>query len=150
MNAKRFITLAISVLLVSCTTMPQTPIQLEIEASKKLNEDVVYSSLPVRIKIYQLNDATRFNEATFRQLWKSDISILGSTLLEKKELTINPGTKQIIRMQRKSRAEYIAAVGVFRHHDHNQWKSIKPLPGQLNTLLKKVTVTANHNQVEIQ
>lgn len=150
MNLKLFFPLALSALLSCCTAIPQTSIQMRIDASKQLNVDPEQVSLPVRLKIYQLSDVTLFNEATFRQLWKSDVNVLGSTLLDKKELTINPGDTQIIKMTRRPEAEYLAVVGIFRRHEDNDWKSVKQLPGQIKTILKQLVVVAKNNSVEIQ
>lgn len=144
------VTIALLISMVAaCASIPTTPIQVQVVASEKLNLDSTRESLPVRLKIYQLNDATLFNEATFRQLWKSDVAALGSTLLDKKELTVNPNEKLSFKLSRHPQADYLAVVGIFRRHEDNGWKTVKPLPGQLNALLKQILITVKGHLVEI-
>lgn len=132
-----------SLILLSCTS-----INLKLISSKELNTNTSLESLPVRVKIYQLSDATAFNEATFRQLWKSDESALGKTLLDKKELTINPNENQVIKLNKQPQAEYIAIIGIFRRHDDNGWKSLRQIPGTVNSVIKQLTVQLNGHSVE--
>src|SRR5690554_5320089 len=109
----------------ACTPLPRTTMHVNVQSSPQLNLDAASTtSLPVRLKIYQLNDATRFNDATFRQLWKSDVQILDATLLNKKELTIAPDEVKTIKITRHHQAEYIAVVGIFRHHTEEGWKRV--------------------------
>lgn len=148
--APKIITIFLMMLmLAACTSIPSAPIQVQVVAAEQLNLDSTRESLPVRLKIYQLNDVTLLNEATFRQLWKSDVAVLGSTLLDKKELTINPNEKLSFKLSRHPQADYLAVVGIFRRHEDNGWKTVKPLPGQINTLLKQVLITVKGHVVEI-
>ncbi|WP_133131012.1 type VI secretion system lipoprotein TssJ [Legionella yabuuchiae] len=147
----RFLTLCVlSILLCSCASVMHPPIRMQVSATKQLNRDNAGQSLPVRIKIYQLSDPTLFREATFRQLWKQDVQVLGATLLEKKELTLNPGERESIKMIPKEQAEYLAVVGLFRHPEGQRWKSLKSLMGSVGTYLKPTVIMANQNSVEIQ
>lgn len=150
MRFKSLILLGLIITLCACASVPQVPMQMRIDAATHLNQNPSGASLPVRLKLYQLNDATRFHEATFRQLWKSDARILGSSLLEKKELTINPGDVRKLKMNRNKDAVYIAVIGVFRHVDDTDWKAVKLIPGSINTLVKTIVVSVKNNTVEIK
>ncbi|KTD23263.1 type VI secretion system lipoprotein TssJ [Legionella londiniensis] len=134
----------------ACNSLPKPPVQVQLTADKYLNPDPKLVALPVRIKIYQLTDALPFKEATFRQLWKSDKACLGSSLLDKRELTLVPGEKQLIKMPRHPQAEYIAVVGIFRKHHALDWKAIKSLPGQVNSWLKPLNIVVKNDALEIQ
>ncbi len=147
---KHCISLLLCLFVTSCVTMPNTPLSLHIDASKTLNPDMSLTSLPVRVKIFQLSDATAFNEATFRGLWKNDVSVLGNSLVAKKEITINPGESQQLKITRQSNAEYIAVIAIFRQHEDNGWKSVKALPGKVNTILGKIYISAKGHRVEIR
>lgn len=149
MSRKQTLILLISFFLSACNSIPSAPLNLRVDAAERLNPDTSLVSLPVRLKVYQLSDVTLFKEATFRQLWKSDIATLNATLKDKKELTINPGETLKFKMTRHPQAEFIAVVGVFRQHEDNGWKAIKALPGNVGTLIKPITITAKNHSVEI-
>lgn len=149
MSRKQTFILLISLFLSACNSLPSTPLNVRVDAAENLNPDTSLVSLPVRLKVYQLSDVTLFKEATFRQLWKSDITTLSATLKDKKELTVNPGETLSIKMPRHPQAEFIAVVGVFRQHEDNGWKTIKPLPGNVGTFIKPITITAKGHAVEI-
>lgn len=136
--------------LTGCASVPTTPVYLKLTAEKNLNPDIKLSALPVRLKIYQLSDAVPFQEATFRQLWKSDVATLGSSLLDKRELTLSPGEKQLLKMPRHSQAEFIAVVAIFRKHQNLDWKVAKPLPSQMSSWVKPLNISAGQYKVEIQ
>ncbi|GGI91848.1 type VI secretion system lipoprotein TssJ [Legionella impletisoli] len=142
--------LVLACLFCSCSSLTHPSIRMQVSATKQLNRDNMGDSLPVRIKIYQLNDETLFKEATFRQLWKSDVQTLGATLLEKRELTLNPGEREAIKITPKAQAEYLAVVALFRHPEGQSWKTLKPIMGPIGAFLKPITVIANQNTVEIQ
>lgn len=150
MNYKQAMMGFLILLLTGCASISTTPVHLKLTAAKKLNPDIKLSSLPVRLKIYQLSDAVPFQEATFRELWKSDVATLGSSLLDKRELTLAPGEKQLLKMPRHSQAEFIAVVGIFRKHQNLDWKVVKPLPSQVSSWIKPLNIIAGQYKVEIQ
>lgn len=131
----------------ACISMPSVDLRVHLHAAKKINQDSTLAPLPVRVKLYQLTDVTFFNEATFRQLWKTDTQVLGSSLLNKRELTVNPGENYVLTMKRYEHAEYLAIVGVFRQHGDNHWKTVKKLPP---LLLKPLTIRLHDVRVEIE
>lgn len=134
----------------ACVSLPKAPLNVQIKASNHLNPDASQRSLPVRLKLYQLKDATLFKEATFRQLWKADTNVLGDTLLEKKELTINPGETQSITMPRRQDARYLGVAGMFRKPTGHHWKEIKVLPGEFGAFFGRMTLTVKNNTVDVQ
>lgn len=150
MRYKLILLIFFSSFLAACVKIPGTPLKLKLEASRQINLDATSQPLPVRIKIYQLNDATLFKEATFRSLWKSDVSVLGKTLLEKKVLTLNPGEQKTLKLPRNRQSEFLAVMAVFRRHHHNQWKSLHALRSPIHSILTPFVIIVSNNQVEIK
>lgn len=142
--------LFLCLLTTACVSTSGLPLSLRIDAAKQLNPDASLTSLPVRVKIYQLSDPTAFNEATFQGLWKNDVNVLGNSLIEKKEWTINPGESQHIKINRQAHAEYLAVIAIFRQHEDNGWKAVKALPGHVNGFLGSIYISAKGHRVEIR
>ena len=138
------------VLLLSACTPLSPSMHLRVQAASQLNPDGENQALPVRIKIYQLRDSESFQEATFRELWKSDDSVLGKSLLDKKELTINPGQTQRFKMPRHSQTDYIAVVGLFRQYQNKGWKTIKRAPLIVKNVMTPMVIRIKGRVVEIE
>tara|TARA_Y100000588_G_C14245006_1_gene921053 strand:+ start:1482 stop:1937 length:456 start_codon:yes stop_codon:yes gene_type:complete len=136
------------VFLSACTSLPQPALNLKIDAANQLNQDATNQSLPVQVKVYQLTDIALFKEATFRELWKADVSTLDKTLLEKKVLTVNPGETITFKMKRQPQSDYIALMAVFRKHGQENWRVTYQLPGSVASLLKPLYFTLSNNQLE--
>src|SRR6188768_3528630 len=65
--------------------------QLEIESSDRVNPDESGRSLPTVLRVYQLSELGKIQQATFEDVWRDPKSALGETLLGGEELTLYPG-----------------------------------------------------------
>lgn len=147
---KHVVLVVVGLLLISCQTIPTMPIKVNVAASSKLNPDSYSDSLPVRVKIYQLTEPQLFNEATFRQLWKSDKAILGDTLLAKKEITVIPDEEKNYKIARIEEAQYIGILALFRKPGQSKWRVVKKLPGRVGSTLNTLHLTFSGNKMELQ
>jgi len=91
-----------------------------------LNQDDSGSSLPVVVRVYQLKAKDRFQQATFKALWKSDKEVLEGDLLERKEVTVHPEAKTVldIDLDVKHGAAFLGVMGLFRKPDVDGWKQL--------------------------
>lgn len=135
---------------ISGCTMVSVPVRVEVEANQRLNTNINHDSLPVRLKLFQLNDKTAFQEATFRQLWKEDKVILGDSLLAKKVFTLSPGSKMRISLTRAANAQYLGVVAIFRRPNLEYWRDLKPLPNPAISMLKPLHIVLSNNKVAFQ
>ena len=100
---------------------------MALAASKFLNLDDSGESLSVVVRIYQLSEKDRLEGADFSILWKSDQEILKEHLLDRKEITLQPDSRQVVKIEPKEEAKYLAVMALFRRPQGVTWRQIVPL-----------------------
>jgi len=68
------------------------PSWVYLRSVKPMNENERKESTTVDVRIYQLKDDSRFNQATIDKLWTDDKGALADDLLAVKQITIYPGS----------------------------------------------------------
>jgi type VI secretion system protein VasD len=68
------------------------PSRLYVKGVKPLNENDRKESVPVDVRVYQLKDDSRFNQAAIDKLWTDDKTVLGDDLVAVKVITVFPGS----------------------------------------------------------
>ena len=102
-------------------------VKVELQSNQGLNPNRQGESLPVVVRVYQLNDKGAFESATFNQLWKQDEGVLGGTLLTRSEIIINPSSNDKVELDRHEQAKYVGIVAVFRNPIDRKWKDLREL-----------------------
>ena len=118
-----------------------------------LNQDDTGGSLPVLVRVYQLRAKEKFQQATFKTLWKSDKEALEGDLLERKEITIQPGaeTELDVDLEVKRGAAYIGVMALFRQPNAEGWKQVVPAQSSaMNPLTPKVKLVLNNNTLQVE
>ncbi|CAM3096744.1 type VI secretion system lipoprotein TssJ [Moritella viscosa] len=118
-RAKTLTSILILLLLSACSN---TDVRLNLSASADLNSNDYSGPLPVIVRVYQLSDVATFRNASFDQLWKADELVLGSALVNKKELTVKPNSKLDYEFIQADEAEYIALFVMFRNVEKQNWR----------------------------
>jgi type VI secretion system protein VasD len=103
-------------------------VQLEIEASDRVNPDEAGRSLPTRLRLYQLTDLTQLQRASFDDVWARPKETLAGTALSSEELVIYPGQVVVHRFKRHDKAEYMVGVAVFREPEGEAWRTAEEWP----------------------
>ena len=67
------------------------PTWVYLRGLKPMNENDRKESTAVDLRIYQLKDDSRFNQATVDKLWTDDKTALGDDIIAMKQITIQPG-----------------------------------------------------------
>lgn len=147
-RSSSFLLLLFTLFLVGCGS-PQVKLNLSTTANVNMNNDK--EPLPVVVRVYQLNDSKSFETATFSELWKSDLTVLGNSLLRKESLTMDPSSQQIINLDRHEETRFVALMAAFHNQPNDSWRTIKKSDGsimglKLSTSLK---VTLKDNVIEI-
>lgn len=104
-----------------------TDVRVNLSASADLNSNNHSDALPVIVRVYQLADVKTFRNASFDQLWKADALILGSDLVDKKELTVKPNAKLDYEFVQADGAKYIALFAMFRNVEGRNWRWLHKL-----------------------
>ena len=118
------LTIALFSVLVACGG---PMVKVELQSNQGLNPNRQGESLPVVVRVYQLNDKGAFESATFNQLWKQDEGVLGGTMLTRSEIIINPSSNDKVELDRHEHAKYVGIVAVFRNPIDRKWKDLREL-----------------------
>ena len=138
------------VLLTSCSKVGIVPVSLTVAGDKVINSSESESSLPVRLRLYQLSDLTKFQDATFRELWKMDKQTLAESYISSQEFTVAPDSKAKLKFDRQEKANYIGVVALFRHPELGKWRASQKISSQAASLISSMSVTVNGNSVRIK
>jgi type VI secretion system protein VasD len=103
-------------------------VQLEIEASDRVNPDEDGRSLPTRLRLYQLTDLARLQRASFDDIWSRAKETLAETALSSEELVIYPGQVTVHRFKRNPKADFMVGVAIFREPEGEAWRTAQEWP----------------------
>lgn len=147
-RSSSFLLLLFMLLLSGCGS-PQ--VRLNISSTTNLNMNDNKEPLPVVVRIYQLSDSKAFETATFSELWKSDLTVLGNSLLRKESLTLDPSSQQKISLDRHEETRFIALMAAFHNQPNDSWRTIKKSDGSVMGLKVSTTlkVALKDNIIEI-
>lgn len=141
---------ACAFLMPACSGVSLVPVSFNIASSSLINSSENETSLPVRVRIYQLSELNKFKDATFRELWKMDKQTLGDTLISSKELTVTPSLHSKFKLDRQTKANYIGVMALFRHPELGKWRAYQKVDSQASSLISSMTVRIDGNSVRIK
>lgn len=117
--------LAVALLLLAACSGPQ--LKVDLSSSANINMDQENRPLPVVVRIYQLSDITAFEQASFKDLWRNDLGVLGDQLLVHQEVVIDPASQKTVTIKRHPRAAWVGVMAVFRSPIDRNWKDYRKL-----------------------
>lgn len=128
--------LLFTVLLTGCAT---PTLNFQMSSAQTLNTDTWGDSYSVTMRVYQLSDTSRFEEASYEALWKSDEATLGATLVSTREFIVEPNRKEVFALERSAGAKFVAVAAFFRSHESDNWRAVRKinhdLPADTNLTL---------------
>jgi len=100
-------------------------VKFDIIASQQLNTTTKNESLSLIVKIYKLKQHDTFDSATYETFLdtESEKKVLGSDLLEVKEITLVPGQHYIATEKVSAEAPFIGVIALFRAPNAKHWRS---------------------------
>lgn len=110
----------------ACDTPP--PFLAKLEAEEHINQDDYGRALPTVVQVLQIKDSVKLAGASFQKLWADPKALLGEDLLQTAEFVVAPGDVVNHWVQRDPKAQYVAAVGLFRQPLGYQWRDFAKLP----------------------
>ncbi len=125
MNSSFFTIAVVSFCLLSLTGCSAPQVKIDLASTATLNLNQAKEPLPVVINIYQLSDKKTFEEASFEELWKSDLTVLRDTLLRKESLTLDPASEKKIIIEKNEKAKYVGIMAAFHQQPDESWKVIR-------------------------
>ncbi len=115
-------------LLASCGSS-QFNMEVMLEGTNQLNQSDMGQPVPVTVRIYTLKDRTRFDQATFQELWKKDYEFLGNDLLDRKEITLHPSTSEPLELSvdPEKNENFLGIMVLFRKYQDGVWRRVIPI-----------------------
>jgi|SRR5579883_20038 len=108
------------------------PTWVYLRGLKPMNENDRKESTAVDLRIYQLKDDSRFNQATVDKLWTDDKGALGDDLLSVKTITVQPGVAddKLVELNLGDLPDSVRFIGFFalfpREDDKGPRKLVLP------------------------
>jgi type VI secretion system protein VasD len=110
------------------------PIDVSLQGGPTLNPGDDGQALPTIVRVYLLKSDQAIVGAAAEDLQRSDKETLGSDLLEGKEVTLTPSSRQLVRFERSpltaNPAVVIAVAALFRRPESSAWRAIRHLPAE--------------------
>lgn len=126
---------AVCGLLTSCGSSKMN-MEVMLESTNRLNQSDMGQPVPVTVRIYTLKDRTRFEQATFHELWKKDYEFLGQDLLDRKEITLRPSTTEpiVLSVDPENNEKFVGIMVLFRKYKDGIWRRVIPIqePGMFS------------------
>lgn len=99
-----------------------------IMASPDINRAPNGDARPVQLRIYQLASDISLQNASFNDVWKKDTKTLGKDIIKKEQFAVYPNTRTQLGFERDDKANYVAAVALFRVPRGRTWYTVFDLP----------------------
>lgn len=136
-NNKYILYVATLFLLSACNSTAKINVMdVSIQAADFLNPNIYNQTSPIVISIYQLKSSANFQQANFFSLYTDPIKALGVDMLDKRELEIQPKTKQEFVQNLSLDTNYIGLVAAYRDPDKSQWRQLISVKSGQNIKLK--------------
>ncbi len=128
-------------LTVGCVTVPPAPpkacdvqiVTLRIYAADNINPNERGNTRPVVVRLYQLKNDVKMENATYDEILLKDKEVLGEDLVKMDEVTIFPNDLVEVKFQRNKDASILAGVALFHGPKGNSWKTyyvFPPIPAE--------------------
>jgi type VI secretion system protein VasD len=137
--------MTVALLLGACASAPK-PILLEVQvsAAADVNPDRQGRPSPVVLHILELATDAQFNRLDYRSLAQSAESSLGTDLLSKDQVVLQPGESRSIPLELNAQASFMGFLAGYQDNDNSVWRaSLSITPG----VTKTVSVTLQQQQV---
>lgn len=122
-----YILTLLSVILMGCSAanlVVEPYSNLEILAKHDINPDSNGRPSPVVVYIFELSESTLFENQDFFSIYEDHERILGPDLVNKYEVSLTPGKKEIYNASMSPKTEYLGIVAAFRDIENSNWRQV--------------------------
>ncbi|MET3117215.1 type VI secretion system protein VasD [Undibacterium sp. GrIS 1.8] len=107
--------------------LPRT-IQINLHASENLNVDANGRPLALIARVYKLRQSANFQQTSYDTFLnpQKEKDVLGSDLMEVKEITLVPGQRYHAEEKVSQEAYFIGVVALFRSPANQRWRATFP------------------------
>ena len=121
-----------------CATKPppSTEVTGTLQAAANVNPSTSKRPSPLLVRVYELKSATAFNNADFVSLYQRDQAELGTEMVGREEVILNPGDSRPINKLTAPETRFVGVFAAYRDLDHAKWRSVVAIqPGQKQRIL---------------
>jgi type VI secretion system protein VasD len=101
---------------------PETKIQVNIAVGRLVNPDINGRPSPIVVRLYELKNIGKFEEADFYKLFENHEASLGSDLLATEKFHFRPGDWKALGHTVSPDTKYIAVTAAFRDFNQAVWR----------------------------
>lgn len=115
---------------------PVTEVTGVVQAAMNVNPNVKKRPSPLLVRVYGLKSITTFNNADFVSLYQRDQAELGTEMVEREEIILNPGDSRPINKLIAPEMRFVGVFAAYRNLDHAKWRAVVAIqPGQKQRIL---------------
>jgi type VI secretion system protein VasD len=103
-------------------------VKAQLTTAAALNPDYRGRPSPCVLIVFQLSAADAFQNADFFSLYDPKAAVLSGALLERNQLTLQPGEMRPLELEFSEDARYVGFVAAFRDVENAQWRALVELP----------------------
>lgn len=119
--------------------LPPTVVQLTLQADAAVNQDSRGRPTPVVVRYYLLSHPASFEAADFFSLFDADEKTLGTTNVQREEITLRPGESVKTLLRPGAEVKSIGVFVAYRDPNRSIWRAVAPIQrNMLNILQAKV------------
>jgi type VI secretion system protein VasD len=117
-------------------------VRVVLQSTPQLNPGEEGAPRSVLMRVYQLRSRDKFEQGSFRELWKEDEKFLADAVLERKEVTLYPESKVAVDLEvdNKKGAQFLGVVALFRKPEGDAYKKV--FSSQISSYIPFRTPTA--------
>jgi type VI secretion system protein VasD len=123
--------LGIAVALSGCAgsrLIEPAPYTVVIAADAGINPDRKNRAMPVQVRLFELKNSSNFESIDFYTLFDKDDQALGSDVLSKEQLMLQPGQSVTLVRKANPEARMLGVYVAFRSVEKSAWRAVAPLP----------------------
>lgn len=121
-----------------CATKPPSPTEVTgtLQAAANVNPSASKRPSPLMVRVYELKSVAAFNNADFISLYQRDQAELGTEMVGREEIILNPGDSRPINKLTASETRFVGVFAAYRDLDHAKWRGVVAIqPGQKQRIL---------------
>ncbi len=133
----------LSLVLVAACSQPPPPeepdpcnvqvVTLRIYGDDIINPNEAERPRPVQVRLYQLSNDLRLQNAKYDDILLRDAETLGEDLLKRDEVTVYPNDLVEIKFERIPEAVFLGGAAMFRDPQGQSWKTFYQFPPMPNS-----------------
>lgn len=127
-----------------------TKLQFSIEAAPGVNPDTSLRPSPIKVRIYELKDASSFSEADYFSLDTTDKVTLAADMLAKDEFILRPGESRSIQRKSNTQTTAIGVLAGYRDLPNATWRVVYKLKEAPEASWMRMLLPSNRAELLIQ